>query len=49
MIVVYKDKAGVDTMTPVPYQDEAELQLVLKEHPELLQDTGGARLYCIGC
>jgi hypothetical protein len=35
-------------MTPVPYENEAELQHVLKEHPELLRDGDDPPLYCIG-
>ncbi len=48
VIVVYKDKAGVDKMTPVPYNDEDELQSVLEEYPGLLQDVDEPSLRLIG-
>lgn len=47
MTVVYRDKTGVTQMTPVAYENEAELQLVLRNHPELLEDVAGATLHCI--
>lgn len=48
MTVVYRDKAGVAHLTPVPYSDEDELQRTLKEHPELLRDGDEPPLYCLG-
>jgi len=35
-------------MTPAEYADEAELQRVLEEHPELLRDEDEPPLYCLG-
>ena len=48
MIVIYRDKLGVDQMTPVPYVNEAEFQRVLKEHPELLRDSDEPQLCFLG-
>jgi hypothetical protein len=42
MPILIQSESGAQSVSPVEFSSEQELELVLKEHPELLQDDNDA-------
>jgi hypothetical protein len=38
MPILIKSESGAQSVSPIPFSSEQELESVLKEHPELFQD-----------